>query len=77
MRAWSGLLSAPLPWLDGLPMGPFGATAVRARMAGFACLAPLWLLPLVWGREVPIPLAILALAAAILLFRRGARLARG
>jgi hypothetical protein len=76
MRAWSGLLAAPLPWLDRLPLGPVGATALRARVAGFAALAPLWALPLIWGRELPAGLVLLAVAAAILLFRRASRLAR-
>jgi hypothetical protein len=76
LRAWSGLLSAPVPWLDRLPLGSVGATAPRARLAGVACLAPLWALPLGWGIEVPWPLALGAVALACLLFRRGSRLAR-
>lgn len=76
MRGFVGLLSAPIPRLDNIPLGPIGATAMRARLAGFACLAPLWALPLGWAQEVPWPLAILAIAAAIFFFRRGSRLAR-
>ncbi|MEM8823438.1 MAG: hypothetical protein AAGF30_07505 [Pseudomonadota bacterium] len=76
MRAFAGLLSGSIPWLDRVPLGPLGATATRARVTGFACLAPLWLLPLTWDHEVPWPLAILAVAVAILFFRRGSRLAR-
>ncbi|MEM7642745.1 MAG: hypothetical protein AAF366_09470 [Pseudomonadota bacterium] len=76
MRAFSGLLSGSIPWLDRLPLGPVGATAMRARVAGFVCLGPLWLLPLGWGIEVPWPLSVLAIAIALLFFRRGSRLAR-